>query len=272
MINLIFEKQHELVIFVAIAFVLFVLYFVLNRAILSSRMSLDKRRRAISNNRGILIFLIFLSFLFIWSDQIYSTILTFAALAAAVAIAAKELLLCMAGSFYRAFARPFSVGDRIEINGLRGDVIDVGLLATQILEVGPGNTTQQFTGRTVSIPNSSFVLNNVLNETSSQSSTDFVLHVFSVYTKVDENWKRHRSALLESSQSHCGQYIDEATKHMQRIARRRSIEVPFIEPQINIKIDQPDEIRFIVRVTVPALLKGKIEQMIINSYLEKIWG
>ena len=272
MLKMLIERQHDLVIFAAIALVMFIIYLVVTKAIRTSRMSPEKIRRAISHIRGMLLFLLFLSFLFLWSSQIYSTILSFAALAAAVAIATKEMLLCVAGSFYRAFARPFSVGDRIEVDGLRGDVIDVGLMSTQVLEIGPGNATQQYTGRTISIPNSNFVTHNVINESSSPSSKDYVLHVFSVFKKVDSNWSMHKAALLESAQFFCGEYFDEATTYMRRMAQKRNVEMPFVEPQININIEKEGEIQFLVRVTVPVYLKGQIEQKIKNRYLEKIWG
>ena len=53
----------------------------------------------------------------------------------------------------------FHVGDRIEFGGVRGDVIDISLLRTTLMEVGPTTDGgmevhgRQYTGRLISISN-----------------------------------------------------------------------------------------------------------------------
>src|SRR5690606_21781606 len=138
----------------------------------------------IARARAIFLFLAILSFMVLWADQIYSLIISITAVAAALAIATKELLLCLGGTFYKASTRPFSIGDRIEVGGTRGDVIDIGLFATQVLQVGPGNLTHQYTGRSVTIPNSVFLTQNIINES---YSTDYVLHIFEVPVKFNQH-------------------------------------------------------------------------------------
>jgi small-conductance mechanosensitive channel len=254
----------------AVVLVLIIFYFGFVRTLNLSRMSHDKKRRTINNVRTSFFFIFIISVFFIFSNQLYSTILSFAALAAAFAIATKEFLLCFVGGFYRAFARPFTVGDRIQIEDTRGDVIDVGLLATQILEVGPGYKTHQFTGRTISVPNSTFLTHNVTNETSSPHSYDFVLHTFSLPIERQADWKKHNKALLDSAMEFSKEYIDDARAYFNLISTRRNLQSPLVEPQINVQLKEIDEITFTVRVTVPALLRGRIEQNILKSYLEKV--
>jgi len=56
--------------------------------------------------------------------------LSLAAVAGAVLIVSKELLMCVLGYLYITFVRPFKVGDLIEINQLHGRVIDIDIFAT----------------------------------------------------------------------------------------------------------------------------------------------
>ena len=46
-------------------------------------------------------------------------------LTAGITITLQELILSIAGSFYIFFVRVYKPGDRIEINGIKGDVIDI---------------------------------------------------------------------------------------------------------------------------------------------------
>ena len=255
----------------AISALLVALFFIFGRVIKSSRMSNDQKRRMIGNARFFFIFVFIISIFTIFATELYSAVLSFAAIGAALAIATKELLLCFSGTFYRTFAKPYSVGDRIEVAGIRGDVIDVGMMGTQLLEVGPGNTTHQYTGRTVSIPNSQLLTQRVINETATaHSDRDYGLHTFSVPVKNDEKWKDHRTHLLKASEKACQQYFDDATRYFKKITEKQSVDMPGITPRINVKFVGPSELNMIVRITVPVKLKGRIEQKIIANYLNQV--
>lgn len=268
-----FDKFKDYYIFLGIAALLYVIYFSTKKAINKSRMKNDQKRRAISNLGTTYIFIIFVSFLVLWARELYQFVLSIAAIGAGLAIAFKEFFLCIAGSFYRTFAHPFSVGDRIQLEEIRGDVVSIGLLATQILEVGPKNYTHQFTGRMLSIPNSMFITHTVFNETDNVHDDDdeFALHVFTVPIKNNAQWYRHRDIILACAQESCDQYIKPANEYFTKIAKKRHVDIPWVEPRINIKIERPEQIELVVRVTVPVALKGTTEQAIIKEYLKRIY-
>lgn len=65
---------------------------------------------------------------------------------------------------YIVFRRPFHVGDRIEIEGTRGDVVAIRYLDTIIREVGgPYLANDRSSGRTVHFPNSIILRSKVIN-------------------------------------------------------------------------------------------------------------
>ena len=51
-------------------------------------------------------------------------------------------------------AEPFNLEDRIEINGMRGDVVKISSLSFEMLELGERVNGEQSTGRIIHIPNS----------------------------------------------------------------------------------------------------------------------
>ena len=57
-------------------------------------------------------------------------------LTAGITITLQELILSVAGSFYIFFVGVYKPGDRIEINNIKGDVIDVDSIYTTMMEIG----------------------------------------------------------------------------------------------------------------------------------------
>jgi len=65
--------------------------------------------------------------------------------------------------------KAYALGDRIEIGSIGGNVVDHNALTTTILEIGPGQTSHQYTGRAMVIPNS-FIFDHPLEKVSSRIS------------------------------------------------------------------------------------------------------
>ncbi len=260
----------DLYILSGIILIFLTVYFAVAGLIKSSRMANDQKRRTLSHIRALFILVGIISIMTLWATELYQFIISIAALMAGMAIASKEVLLCIGGSFYKAFARPFSVGNRVEINGIRGDVVDVGLLSTQLLEVGPKDYTQQLTGRMITIPNSLFLSCQIFNETDAVTEhQDFVLHIIKVPIEVDYHWEEHKDCLLNSANESCEKYVDPARKFFSRLSKKRQVDIPLIEPRINIKFDGPNKILLMLRVCVPVDKRGTIEQEIMRNYLKR---
>jgi small-conductance mechanosensitive channel len=56
-----------------------------------------------------------------------------------IAITLQELFLSFAGSIYIFLVKVYSPGDRIEINGIKGDVIDIDSIYTTMMEISHGS-------------------------------------------------------------------------------------------------------------------------------------
>jgi len=77
---------------------------------------------------------------------------TFAGLlTAGVAVALQNVILAAVGYFFLIGKFGIRVGDRIEVNGITGEVIDIGLVRFHLMELGAGATP---TGRVVAFSNS----------------------------------------------------------------------------------------------------------------------
>lgn len=116
-------------------------------------------------------------------------------IAAAVTIALADVVRSLAGWIYINSRRGIEIGSRVEVDGMTGDVIDIGMLKTTLLEVGePIVHARQSTGRIVTVPNSIFLSHNVIV---SASENPLVWHEIQVMVTFESDWKRAREVMME---------------------------------------------------------------------------
>ena len=84
---------------------------------------------------------------------------------AALVIALQDLFSSFAGWFVIVLGGKMRVGDRIEVDGKRGDVLDIQLLRTTLLELGTWLEVDEPTGRVIVIPNSFVFKEKMMNFT-----------------------------------------------------------------------------------------------------------
>lgn len=224
----------------------------------------EARRRWIVNIRNASIFILFVTLLGIWNEQLRTLAVSFIALAVALVIATKELILCLSGSIIRAASKSYSIGDRIEIGGKRGDVVDQDLFTTTLLEIGPGSATHQYTGRAIVLPNSMLLTNPVINETYTH---DYVMHVFCVPLSGTDDWQIAEKFLLEAAHAECDPFLEEARRFMKRLENRQLVDTPTVEPRVTLQIPEAGKVNLLLRIPVPSRRKGRFEQAILRRFL-----
>jgi len=109
-------------------------------------------RRWTANVRNVLILVAVVGLIMIWAPQLRTFALSLTAVAVAIVVATKELILCLSGAALRTFTRAFSVGDIIEVGTTKGEVLDLNLLATQLREFESIDGSVVPTGRIVTLP------------------------------------------------------------------------------------------------------------------------
>lgn len=223
------------------------------------------KRQWIVRVRNITIFMIFGILVVVWLEQLRTIAASIVVIAAAIVIATKEFLLNVVGFFYRTTAKFVSVGDRIEVDGIRGDVIDQNLMGITLLEIGPGDKTHQYTGLSIYLPNSLFLSATVKNETFLWS--DYVFHLITLPIKADTPWQKAEKALMQAARDVSATYLDQARKIMKTQALQQNLEEPNIEPRVQIQIVEPEKYNLVLRVPVPARKRARLEQDITRRYL-----
>ncbi|MCC5906388.1 MAG: mechanosensitive ion channel family protein [Balneolaceae bacterium] len=240
--------------------VIIILRAIISRFIRKSVGSLELQRRWLVQTRNALILLLLLGLISIWAEELQTLALSVVAIAVAFVVATKELILCVTGSILKTGAGSFNIGDRIQIKDFRGDVIDQNLLATTILEVGPGKLTHQRTGRMTVIPNALFVSEPVINESFTH---DYVLHVFTVPFKREDDWQSAKNKFIEAANKHCKPFLKEVRKYMEQVSKQKGLDIPSVDPRVTIQIPAAGEVHLIVRVPTKSGQRSYIEQSIL---------
>ena len=92
--------------------------------------------------------------LVIWNEYIQSLMTLISVTSAAMTIALRELILNFFCGIYIKMKKPFQVEDRIEVKGIKGDVMNISSLNFEVLEISTKEEHGQSTGVIVTFPNS----------------------------------------------------------------------------------------------------------------------
>lgn len=200
----------------------------------------------------------------IWATELRSFALSLVAVAAALAISTKEILQCFMGGFYKASVRPFEIGDRIEVNGVRGEVIDHNFLSTTLLEIGPSYGVNQLSGRQVVVPNSLFLAHPIQNQSLQQ---EYVLQSVRLVVNQGEDWRVLEKTLLEVANRECSSFLEPARLSMARIGQREGLDLPRVEPKCTFQYDQYGTLQATLRFPAPLDRVSRVEQAILRSVI-----
>ena len=192
------------------------------RYLARGEISAEKRRIHLVWARNVIWFLVLFIIISVWASTIAGFALSLAAMAGAVLIVSKELLMCVLGYLYITFVRPFKVGDLVEINQLSGRVIDIDIFATTLAELGYGG---QQTGKVAEFPNG-LLLTTPLKNTS--LTGEYVLHLFRmpIPQEATDDLDKVEAAALAAADQATQAWQADARAHFRRISVESFIAFP----------------------------------------------
>jgi small-conductance mechanosensitive channel len=143
------------------------------------------------------------------------SIATFAGLlTAGIALALQNVIQSVVGYFFLIGRYGIRAGDRVQIGGVSGDVIDVGLVRIHLMEMG-GAAADTPTGRVVAFSNS-IVFQPTPGLFKKIPGTNFAWHEITLSLPADANFTTVREQLMKAVETGLGDYKDE-------IARQHSV-------------------------------------------------
>jgi len=198
----------------------------------------------------------------IWAAELQTLAVSFAVLAMAIVWATRETFACIQGAAYRMSSNAFQVGDRINIAGIRGDVIDPGILGTLVFEVGQGH---QRTGRMISIPNSLFMTEPVLNES---LGGEYMLHLMTIPVDRNADLAAIEHKALAAAQEACADFLDDVRRPIASRYRRHGLTPPIVDPRVTYQVVDKNTVNILLRIPTPIRLERQVEQQVLRAVLD----
>ena len=185
-------------------------------------------------------------------------------LSAGIAIALSDVLKNMAGWIYILSRRPFQVGDRIEVDGFKGDVVDIRLFRFSLMEIEGWVGAEQSTGRLVHVPNGIVFSDEVANYT---EGFGYIWHEIPVLVTFESDWKLAEQLLLEVLRRDAPDVEGVAGAKIRETARRYSIRIGALTPTVYLTV-RDSGVLLTARYLVEARTRRGLEDRVWRSILE----
>ena len=199
--------------------------------------------------------------LFIWRIELRAAALSLAALSVALVIGGKELLTSMLGYIHRTTSGSFRFGDVVEINGIKGEVIDQTLLSTTVLEMSDEHL---FTGRVVQFPNSFYVTQALKNHS---RLGDYQLALITIPLAAGGDVEAAKKALLDAATAVCTEFIAPTHEALRDLEGEQFIVMPSAEPRVTVRLGDGGKATLLLRFPCRTSQRTRIEQELISKYL-----
>jgi small-conductance mechanosensitive channel len=228
--NAIYRKLFQTVLIILIGYSsIFVLVRIINRRIKNLKARHLTRRNVVY----ILNVLIVLCIVFLWIQNIGAITIFLSVISAGVVLVLQDPILSMAGWFLILVQRPFEVGDRIELGGVKGDVMDISLFQTSLLEIGNWVSADQSTGRIVNVPNSAVFKKENYNYS---RGFEFIWNEIKIVITFESNWKQAEEIMVNHGQSQAEGMEDIVKRKINKMTKRYMIYFEKLTPIVYVDI------------------------------------
>ena len=202
----------------------------------------------------------------IFKDRLGGLTIAFGVAGAGIAFALQEVIASVAGWVAISFGNFYDTGDRVQLGGIKGDVIDIGMLRTTLMEMGEWVKADQYTGRIVRIANSFVFKEPVFNYT---ADFPFLWDEIAVPIMYGSDYEQARLIMVQRAQEVVGEYIKSAREKWLAVAKRYVVEDTVVEPSTSL-IFHDNWIEISVRYVVNAKKRRVTRDKIFTRILEEI--
>ena len=161
--------------------------------------------------------LVLITLAFIWISGVRQLATYISIIGAGLVIALQDTVSNIAGFIFIVTRKPFTLGDRIEIGAIAGDVVDIRIFQFTVVEIKNWVDADQSTGRIVHIPNSKILREEVANFT---TGFEYIWDEVAVLVTFESKWREAKEILWEIATKHCEHFTPRAQEQIRRAAQR----------------------------------------------------
>jgi small-conductance mechanosensitive channel len=202
----------------------------------------------------------------VFSSRLSGLTVAFGVAGAGIAFALQEVIASVAGWAAISFAGFFRPGDRVELGGIKGDVIDVSLLRTTLMELGEWVKGDLYTGRIVRVANSFVFKAPVFNYS---GDFPFLWDEIIIPVKYGSDYQLARKIFERVADEVVGEYASQAANAWKDIVRKFLIEDATVAPMVTL-VANDNWIEFTLRYVVNYKMRRVTKDRLFTRILEEI--
>ncbi len=185
---------------------------------------------------------------------------------AGIAVALQDVILSIAGYFRIGGRFGIKVGDWVELQGVRGEVIDIGLTKLTMMELGGEGAEREPTGRLLVMPNSVVFREKFANRA---YGTSLGWDELELTVSPDCDYALAEKKLVGAVEEVFSRYRDAARSGSREMERRFHLRLEPPRPQSRLSIGS-DAIRLSVRYPVDVRMRAQITDEISRRLLDSL--
>ena len=182
----------------------------------------------------------------VFSDKLGGLTVAIGVAGAGIAFSLQEIIVSFAGWLAIVFGGFYKSGDRVQLGGIKGDVMDIGVLRTTIMETGQWVDGDLYNGRIVLIANS-FVFKEAVFNYSGQFP--FLWDEIKIPVRYGSNYQKTREILMQVGKEVAGDLTIQSKEEWSNLQRKYRLEDAQTEPMVSI-VANDNWVEFTLRYVV----------------------
>ncbi len=201
----------------------------------------------------------------IWITDTSSLIVSYGIIGAALAFAVQDVFKNFVGGILIIASGYFRVGDRISIGDHVGDVMDIGIMNTTMMEIRGWVKGEQPSGRLVVVPNAQVINHVFFNYTRDHS---FVWDEISIPLTYESDWRKARDIILSILKRETDTMTEQAEVEIERIGEKYFLPRKVGEPSIYLSLTDNWillEARYVADTRTRRILRSRLSELILAA-------
>lgn len=202
----------------------------------------------------------------IFSANLGKMAVAFGVAGAGIAFALQEVIASLAGWVAISFGNFYNTGDRVQLGGIKGDVIDIGMLRTTMMEIGQWVNADLYNGRIVKIANSFVFKEPVFNYS---GDFPFLWDEITVPVKYGCDYRLSRDIFQRVLVEVTGEYSSQAKASWAELIHQYRVDPTEIDPRVFL-VANDNWMEFTLRYVVDYKKRRITKDQLFTRILEEV--
>ena len=216
--------------------------------------------------RNVLAVVGFVIVVIIWLPTGNNLLTALGILGAGLAIASQEMIGSLVAGLNIWVGSVYRVGDRVRVGNVVGDVMDISLMRTTVMEIGEWVKADQYTGRVVTVANRMVWTNSVYNYT---KHWGYLWDEITLYITYESDWQRAAEIMLKHGETYTAELQADAEARLIKMIDRYPLKQTKVEPTLYLAMsDKGIEVtlRFLVDAQERRTVKGRLHRDLLQHF------